>query len=77
MPVKLKPETREKMEKDFAAKQAVDYSAAKAEVLTIVDGSLRPKFRALRFKGAENTVASEKKKLAQQKAQLAKLQGRK
>jgi hypothetical protein len=76
LPVKLKPDTREKMEKAFAAKQAVDYTAAKAEVLGVVDGALMPKFRAVRFKDAERTVASEKKKLALQKAELAKLQGR-
>lgn len=75
-PVKLKAETKAAMEKALAANQKVDYSAAKAEVLAIVDGSLMPKFRALRFKEAEKTVASEKKKLAELKAKLAKLKGR-
>ena len=77
LPVKLKPETREKMEKAFADNKAVDYAAAKAEVLVIVDGSLMPKFRAVRFKEAAKTVESEKKKLAKQLAELAKLKGRK
>jgi hypothetical protein len=77
LPVKLKPATREAMEKAFAEKKPVDYSAAKAEVLAIVDGSLMPKFRAVRFKEADKTVESEKKKLAGQKAELAKLTGRK
>lgn len=77
LPVKLKPETRAKMEAAFAANQPVDYADAKAEVLKIVDGSLMPKFREMRFKGAEKTVASEKKKLALQKAEMAKLKGRK
>ena len=77
LPVKLKPATRTKMEKAFADSKPVDYGAAKAEVLAIVDGSLMPKFRALRFKEAEKTVASEKKKLARQQAELAKLKGRK
>lgn len=77
LPVKLKPETRAKMEAAFAANQAVDYTGAKAEVLKIVDGSLMPKFREVRFKAAEKTVASEKKKLALQKAEMAKLKGRK
>lgn len=77
LPVKLKPKTKEAMEKAFAASQKVDYTDAKAEVLAIVDGALMPKFRALRFKEAEKTVAAEKKKLAVQKAELAKLKGRK
>jgi hypothetical protein len=77
LPVKLKPATRAKMEKAFADSKPVDYADAKAEVLAIVDGSLMPKFRAVRFKAAEKTVASEKKKLAKQQAELAKLKGRK
>ena len=76
LPVKLKPETKAKMEAAFAANQAVDYTDAKAEVLKVVDGSLMPKFREMRFKEAEKTIASEKKKLAEQKAEMAKLQGR-
>lgn len=77
LPVKLKPETRKKMEEAFAAGKKVDYAAAKAEVLAIVDGSLMPKFRALRFKDAEKTVAAEKKKLVALQAEMAKLTGRK
>jgi hypothetical protein len=77
LPVKLKPETRAKMEAAYAAKQAVDYTDAKAEVLKIVDGALMTKFREVRFKQAEKTVADEKKKLALQKAEMAKLKGRK
>ena len=77
LPVKLKPDTRAKMEKAFAENKAVDYSGAKAEVLAIVDGSLMPKFRAVRFKEAAKTVESEKKKLVKQQAELAKLKGRK
>lgn len=76
LPVKLAPGTRSKMEAAFAAKQAVDYTDAKAEVLKIVDGSLMPKFRQVRFKEAEKTIASEKKKLAGQKAEMARLKGR-
>ena len=77
LPVKLKPETRKKMEEAFAANKAVDYAAAKAEVLAIVDGSLMPKFRALRIKEGEKTVASEKKKLVALQAEMANLTGRK
>ena len=77
LPIKLKPATREAMEKAFAANQPVDYTAAKAEVLTIVDGSLMPKFRAVRFKEAEKTVEEETKKVTKLKAELEKLKGRK
>lgn len=77
LPVKLKSETRARMEAAFAASKAVDYGDAKAEVLTIVDGSLMPKFRALRFKEADKTVVAEAKKIVQLKAELAKLTGRK
>lgn len=77
LPVKLKAETRASMEKSFAENQAVDYADAKAEVLAIVDGSLMPKFRALRFKEADKTVAARKKTLVLQKAALAKLKARK
>lgn len=77
LPVKLQSATRDAMEKAFAAGQKVDYSAAKAEVLKIVDGALMPKFRALRFKEAEKTVEREKKNVVALKAELAKLKGRK
>ncbi|MBX3605015.1 MAG: hypothetical protein KF788_07075 [Piscinibacter sp.] len=77
LPVKLQPATRAAMEKAFAADQKVDYAAAKAEVLKIVDGALMPKFRALRFKEAEKTVEREKKRLADLEKQLVKLKGRK
>lgn len=77
LPVKLQPATRAAMEKAFAAGQKVDYAAAKAEVLKIVDGALMPKFRAQRFKEAEKTVEREKKNVVALKAELAKLKGRK
>jgi hypothetical protein len=77
LPIKLKPATRAKMEAAFAAEKPVDYTDAKAEVLKIVDGSLMPKFREMRFKEAEKTIAEEKKKLASQKAEMAKLKARK
>lgn len=77
LPVKLLPATREAMEKAFAAGQKVDYGPAKAEVLKIVDGALMPKFRAVRFKEAEKTIDSEKKRLANLEKELAKLKGRK
>jgi hypothetical protein len=75
--VKLQPATRAAMEKAFAEGTAVDYANAKAEVLKIVDGALMPKFRAMRFKEAEKTVAAEKKKLLALRAELVKLKGMK